>query len=77
MPMNLMNEASIDVMQHSDGATTPMLKNALACEMQSVLELHDQIENIGFSDPATCLLLQEILADKEHQVDKIRNLLGV
>lgn len=77
MPINLQNDASIDVTLHDDGAITPILKDALECELQSVLELRNQIQRIGFSDPATVLLLQHILADKEHQVEEIRNLLGI
>jgi len=77
MPINIQNSTSIDWTLHDDGAITPILKDALQCEMQSVIEFRNQIQNIAWNDPATSLLLEEILADKEHQVEEIRNLMGL
>jgi len=77
MPMNLQNNASIDAKMPDDGAITPMLQNALENEVQSVLEYRTQIQNIGFNDPATRLLLEEILTDKEKQAEEVRDLLGI
>ncbi|HEX2949419.1 MAG TPA: ferritin-like domain-containing protein [Armatimonadota bacterium] len=79
MPTQIDNNASIDAKMPSQRATGPqaLLKDALECELQSVVEYRNQIQNIEFNDPATCLLLQGILADKEHQAEEIRDLLGV
>ena len=77
MPPNLQNNASIEGKVSRDGAAQPMLKDALEHEMQSVIEYKGQIRNIGFDDPATRRLLEEILADKEHQAEEIRSLMGV
>ena len=77
MPLNLLNNASIEARAPEDGAIKPALKDALEHELQAVIEYRNQIQNIGFSDPATRLLLEEILTDKEHQAEEIRNLLGI
>jgi bacterioferritin (cytochrome b1) len=77
MPLQIQDNASIEAKIPADGAIQPVLKDALEHELQSVLEYRNQIQNIGFSDPATCLLLEEILADKEHQAETVRNLLGI
>jgi len=77
MPLNLENNASIETKQPKDGKLQPMLKDALEHEMQAVIEYKNQIVNIGFSDPATRLLLEQILTEKERQAGEIRHLLGV
>ncbi|MHB9133549.1 MAG: ferritin-like domain-containing protein [Armatimonadota bacterium] len=80
MPAQIQDNASIDMQMPTraeHGEAEPMLKNALENELQSVVEYRNQVQNIGFSDPTTRLLLEEILADKEHQAEEIRNLLGV
>jgi bacterioferritin len=75
-PDNLGSNASIDVKPPVQ-ELQPMLKDALEHEMQSVIEYRNQIQNIGFNDPATRLLLEELLTDKEHQAEEIRHMLGV
>ncbi|MHB0937659.1 MAG: ferritin-like domain-containing protein [Armatimonadota bacterium] len=77
MPTDLQNNASIDAKQSRDINRVPLLKDALEHELQAVIEYKNQIQNIGFTDPATRLLLEEILTDKEHQAEEIRHLLGV
>jgi len=78
MPTDLQNNASIETRQPSrDNERVPLLKDALEHELQAVIEYKNQIQNIGFSDPATRLLLEEILTEKEHQAEEIRHLLGV
>ncbi|HEY3376567.1 MAG TPA: ferritin-like domain-containing protein [Armatimonadota bacterium] len=77
MPLHIQDNASIEPKMGQDGAIKPMLKDALECELQSVLEFRNQVQTIAFEDPTTCLLLEGILADKEHQVEEIRNLLGL
>ena len=78
MPLAIDNNASIDAkMPPRDGAIKPILKDLLECDLQSTLELRSQIQTIGFLDPTTCLLLEEVLADKEHQTEEIRDLLGI
>lgn len=77
MPADLLNNASIEAQQSRDVEREPLLKDALEHELQAVIEYKNQIQNIGFTDPATRLLLEEILAEKEHQAEEIRHLLGV
>lgn len=77
LPAHLENNASIEPHLPRRGEATPILQEALESEMQSVIEYRNQIQNIGFSDPATRLLLEEILSDKERQAETIRHLLGV
>ena len=77
MPRNFEDNASIEMKMPADGEVPPMLKDALENEMQSVIEYKNQIRTIAFSDPATRLLLEGILAEKEHQAESMRNLLGV
>ena len=76
-PTQISDNASIAMRMEKKPETTRMLKDCLENELQSVIEYKGQIMNIGFTDPATRLLLEEILADKEHQVEEIRNLLGI
>lgn len=76
LPSNLQNNASIDTKPPHRHAARPMLEDALEHEMQSVIEYKNQVQGIAFDDPATRLLLEEILSDKEHQAEQIRNLLG-
>ncbi|HEY3418821.1 MAG TPA: ferritin-like domain-containing protein [Armatimonadota bacterium] len=76
-PQQIVDNASIDMKRPHDGQAKPLLKNALENELQSVLEYRNQIQNIAFTDPATRLLLEGILADKERQVEQIRHLIGV
>lgn len=77
LPAEVLNNASIEPKMHRHHDTAPMLKDALESEMQSVIEYKNQIQNIAFQDPATRLLLEEILSEKEHQATEIRGLLGV
>ena len=76
-PLDLQNNASIETKQSKDSERMSLLKDALEHELQAVLEYRNQIQNIGFTDPATRLLLEEILTEKEHQAEEIRHLLGV
>jgi len=77
LPLNLQNNASIEAHQPKDGTLKPMLKDALEHELQAVIEYTNQIQILSFTDPATRLLLEEILTDKEHQAEEIRHLFGV
>lgn len=77
MPQQIQDNASIDFKLPDGGAIEPILTNALENELQSVLELRNQVQNIAFTDPTTRTVLEDILADKEHQVEEIRNLLGI
>jgi bacterioferritin len=77
MPINFQNNASIEAKMPSKGASKLALQDALENEMQSVIEYRRQIQNIGFSDPTTRLLLEGILAEKEHQAEALRQLLGL
>jgi len=77
MPLDLQNNASIETRQSRDTRPEPLLKDALEHELQAVIEYRNQIQNIGFTDPATRLLLEQILTEKEHQAEEIRHLLGV
>lgn len=76
LPSNLQNNASLDAKPPSRREARPMLKDALEHELQAVIEYKNQVQNIAFDDPATRLLLEEILTDKEHQAEEIRNLIG-
>lgn|GEM_PF-588600 len=76
-PADLRNNASIEAMQSKGGALEPMLKDALEHELRAVIEYKNQIQNIAFTDPATRLLLEGILVEKERQAEEIRHLLGV
>lgn len=77
MPLNLENNASIETRPPDRGELKLMLKDALEHESQSVIEYRNQIQNIGFNDPSTRLLLEEILTDKEHQAEEVRHMLGI
>lgn len=77
MPLQIQDNASIEYKLPDHGAPEPLLTNALENELQSVIEYRNQIQNIGFSDPTTRALLEDILADKERQAEDIRNLLGI
>lgn len=77
-PAQIQNNASREITpvpRHAD--TKRMLRDALESEMQSVVEYRNQVQTLAFNDPTTRLLLEGILADKEHQTEQIRNLLGV
>ena len=76
-PLDLQNNASIEAAHSKGGTLEPMLKDALEHELQAVIEYKNQIQNIAFTDPATRLLLEGILAEKERQAEEIRHLLGV
>jgi len=76
-PADLQSNASIEAMHSRDGKLQLMLKDALEHELQAVIEYKNQIQNIAFTDPVTRLLLEGILAEKEHQAEEIRHLLGV
>ena len=78
MPIQIQDNASITMKplpKHQETEAT--LKDALEHELMAVIEYRNQVQQIGFTDPATRLLLEEILADKEHQAEEIRKLLGV
>lgn len=77
MPAQLQDNTTIDMVINDKGSATVMLKSALESELQCVIEYKNQIQSIAFTDPATRLLLEEILADKEHQVEQVRNMLGI
>lgn len=76
-PTDLQNNASIEATHSKDGKLEPMLKDALEHEMQAVIEYKNQVQNVGFTDPATRLLLEGILSEKEHQAEEVRHLLGL
>ncbi len=76
MPQHLVNNASIETPPLTHHAAKPMLQDALAHELQAVIEYKNQVQGIAFDDPATRLLLEEILVDKERQAHEIRTLAG-
>ncbi len=76
-PAELQNNASIDPKLPRERTLQPMMKDALENEQQSVIEYKKQIQDIGFHDPATRLLLEEILLEKEQQAIAIHDLLGL
>ncbi len=77
MPMHIQDNASIEAKMPADGHVQAVLTDALESELQAVIEYKNQIQNIGFQDPTTRTLLESILADKEHEVEEVRNLLGI
>ena len=77
LPVDLQNNASIDTKLPREHTLQPMMKDALENEQQSVIEYKKQIQDIGFNDPATRLLLEEILTEKEQQAIAIHDLLGL
>jgi bacterioferritin len=74
-PSQIADNASVDMRPPDHGDTWVLLKHALENEMQSVIEYKHQIQTIGFDDPTTRLLLEQILADKEHQAEEVRRLM--
>ena len=55
----------------------PEAYQRMVTERQAVIEYKNQTQNVGFTDPATRLLLEGILAEKEHQAKEVRHLLGL
>jgi len=79
-PADVQNNASIDAKMPREPhqrTLQPLLKDALENEEQSVIEYRRQIQDLAFNDPATRLLLEEILTDKERQMIKIHDMLGI
>ena len=76
-PQAIIDNASVEMKMPRHGEIKKLLTDALEGEMLSIMEYKSQIRNIAFDDPATRLLLEEILADKEHQAEELRHLLGM
>ncbi len=77
LPVDLQNNASISTKIPRERTLQPIMKDALENEQQAVIEYKKQIQDLAFTDPATRLLLEEILTEKEQQAIAIHDLLGL